>query len=177
MNDLLNKIQSLRQQVGGDYIKPDPIRVATFCIDLKSTPHAMDYLQVSRGINLETIEHFKLGYDKTKDAISIPIYKRGELINIKYRLLAEDAKIKYVQEKGAEVWLFNEDGIDKGQAKGGVLIVEGEKTVMGFGSNYSTVSPEFISLTTMTNQEKELASTLLKELEQKNLLRYSIQMK
>ncbi len=120
------KITSMREQVGGSYLKPDPSKVIDFCKDLKSTPFAMDYLQITRGINLETIENFNLGYDKERNAISIPIYKRGELINIKYRLLDKDSKIKYVQEKGCEVWLFNEDGIDKGKAKGGVLIVEGE---------------------------------------------------
>lgn len=123
---IAERIQSLRQEVGGNFIKPSPERIITFCKDLKDTPHAMDYLQVSRGINLETIEHFNLGYDKDKDAISIPIYKRGELINIKYRLLGEEVKMKYVQEKGSERWLFNEDGIAKGQAKGGILITEGE---------------------------------------------------
>lgn len=136
-----DKIQSLREEVGGTYTKPSPEKVVIFCSDLKVTPHAMDYLQVSRGINLETIEHFKLGYDLTKNAISIPIYKRGELINIKYRLLEDfvSEKLekegitipkskypKYIQEKNSERWLFNEDGIGKGQEKGGILITEGE---------------------------------------------------
>lgn len=143
MENIKEKILSLRQEVGATYIKPDPLRVEAFCEALHITPHAMDYLQVTRGFAPETIQNFKLGYDKSKNAISIPIYKRGELINIRYRLL-EDQVIKdlekdgiiitkaktkiqkYVQERGAELWLFNEDGIAKGQEKGGILIVEGE---------------------------------------------------
>ena len=96
----------------------------------------MDYLRITRGLNNETIEHFNLGFDKDKNAISIPIYKRGELVNIRYRFIFDEIDIalkhkgikpnKYTQEKGCEVWLYNEDGIDKGMAKGGVLVVEGE---------------------------------------------------
>ena len=158
MLNIHEKIQSIREGVGGTYTRPDPQKVITYCADLKQTPHALDYLQITRAINLETIEHFKLGYDKGRNAISIPIYKRGELINIKYRLLdnvvadkllkegiiiPKSDKPKYLNEKNAEVWLFNEEGIDKGQAKGGILITEGEFDCMsawqaGFKN---TVSP------------------------------------
>lgn len=120
------KIQSLKDTVGGSYIKPSTERITQLCQDLTLTPHALDYLQITRGLNPETITNFKLGYDKEKDAISIPVYKRNELVNIRYRYLNPEAKAKYTQEKGCEVWLYNEDGIAKGQAKGGVLIVEGE---------------------------------------------------
>ena len=124
------RIQSLRDTMGGNYIKPSADRMVLMCKDLKNTPHAMDYLQVKRGLNPETIEHFNLGYDKEKDAISIPVFKRGELINIRYRMLNPEAKQKYLQERGAEVWLYNDEGIDKAQARGGVLIVEGEIDLM-----------------------------------------------
>lgn len=126
MTPLHEKILSLKDSVGGSYTKPDHARVAQMQEDLKNSPKALDYLQITRGLNPETIANFKLGYDKEKDAISIPVYKRGELINLRYRYLNPEAKAKYTQEKGCEVWLYNEDGIAKGQAKGGVLIVEGE---------------------------------------------------
>ena len=124
------KIQSLRDTVGCNYIKPSLDRLEILSNDLKNNSSALDYLHITRGLNNETIEHFKLGYDKEKDAISIPVFKRGELINIRYRMLNKEAKSKYTQEKGCEVWLYNEDGISKAQSKGGILIVEGEIDLM-----------------------------------------------
>lgn len=130
-NNLLeSKIQSMRDTMGGSYLKPSVEKVEKFCEDLKNTPHALDYLTITRGINNQTIENFRLGYDKDKDAISIPVYKRGELINIRYRFINPEGKQKYTQEKGCEVWIYNEDGIDKAQEKGAVLVVEGEFDLM-----------------------------------------------
>lgn len=130
MSPLAEKIQSIKQTLNGAYEKPNQSKVDEFCSDLVATPHALDYLNITRGINKETIENFKLGYDKEKDAISIPVYKRGELINIRYRFINPEGKQKYTQEKGCEVWIYNEDGIAKGQSKGGVLITEGEFDLM-----------------------------------------------
>lgn len=121
------RITSFGDTVGGVYLKPAPERITSLVADLKDNSRAMDYLQVTRGFSPDTIENFKLGYDKEKDAIAIPVYKRGELINIRYRYLEPKANgSKYTQEKGCEVWLYNEDGIAIGQEKKGVLIVEGE---------------------------------------------------
>lgn len=123
---LESKIQSIKDSLNVTYVKPEQNLVNKYCENLNSNSSALDYLQINRGLNNETIEHFKLGYDPDRNAITIPIYKRGELINIRYRHLDENAKAKYSQEKGCEVWIYNEDGISKGQAKGGLLIVEGE---------------------------------------------------
>lgn len=126
MDDIGSKIKSIRDNLNVSYIKPDPKLLETYRLSLLETPSAIDYLKITRGLNQATIDNFQLGYDKDRDAISIPIFKRGELINIKYRHLNPDSKAKYSQEKGCEVWIYNEDGIAKGQAKGGVLITEGE---------------------------------------------------
>lgn len=118
-------IQSLRQQLNVTYAKPDPSRVDILINNLKNNQIALNYLKITRGFTDETIKHFKLGYSKDKDAISIPVFKNNELINIKYRLL-NSKTIKYIQEKDCEIWLFNEEGIDIGKKKGGVMITEGE---------------------------------------------------
>ncbi len=123
---LEGRIQSIKETLNGSYVKPDPSLVNKFREQLAASPTAMDYLQITRGLNTETLENFKIGYDKERDAITIPVYKRGELINIRYRHLNPKATAKYTQEKGCEIWIYNEDGITKGQAKGGVLITEGE---------------------------------------------------
>ncbi len=143
--NLGEKIQSIRDSFQASYVKPNVGLLDTYRANLASSPVALDYLHIKRGINAETIENFKLGYDKERNAISIPIFKRGELVNIKYRHLDEKAPAKYTQEKGCEVWVFNEDGISRGLSKGGVLIVEGEFDCMsawqaGFRNTISPAS-------------------------------------
>lgn len=126
MTDLQSKILSIKDTLQTNYVKPSPDTVSKYRQCLLDNPTAMDYLQITRGLNSQTLENFNIGYCPEKDAITIPIYKRGELINIRYRHLNPNAPAKYTQEKGAEVWLFNEDGIAKGQKKKAVLVVEGE---------------------------------------------------
>lgn len=126
MGSLGEKIISMRESFQTSYVKPSPDLNDKYRESLATSNFALDYLHITRGLTAETVSNFNLGYDLERNAITIPIYKRGELINIRYRHLDENAKAKYTQEKGCEVWLFNEDGITRGQTKGGLLIVEGE---------------------------------------------------
>lgn len=126
---LSERILSIREQVGAVYARPDPQKLTKFVADLVTNEEAMNYLEVERGLSKETIEHFKLGYDEQRNAIAIPIFKRGDLINFKYRFLKPE-KMRYSSERNAETWIYNEDGISKGLAKGGILIVEGEFDLM-----------------------------------------------
>ena len=128
--NLADKITSIRQSYDIAYVKPSVEKLEGFIKALKETPEAIDYLRIKRGLSEDTITHFNLGYDVERHAIAIPVYKRGELINIRYRLIDPQDKSKYTQEKGAEVWMYNEDGISKGQDKKGILIVEGEFDLM-----------------------------------------------
>ena len=122
-------IKSIRETLNVDYVKPDESKVDKFITDLQENQKALDYLKYERGFNEETIKHFKLGYDVKRDAISIPVYKNRELVNIKYRLL-NSKKQKYSSERDAENWIYNEKGIDHGKAKGTILVVEGEFDLM-----------------------------------------------
>lgn len=124
MTDLRNKIQSLQQTLKVDYTKPDVTRLETMVEKLRGSP-GWDYLTKVRGINEETIAHFKLGYDSKKNAIAIPHFKNGELINIKYRFL-EPKDIRYTSEPNAEQWLFHDEGIEVALSKGAIFIAEGE---------------------------------------------------
>lgn len=126
---ITEQIKSVRETVGRDYIKPDPSKLDRLIANLWESDVGLDYLRKMRGLSDETIQHFKLGYDVDRHAIAIPIFKRGEVVNIKYRFLEPD-KMKYTSERGAETWLYNEDGIQVGMSKGGVLIVEGEFDLM-----------------------------------------------
>lgn len=122
------RIASIKDTLQVTYVKPSPDTVSKYRSCLNDTPHALDYLHITRGFNTQTLDNFKIGYDPVRNAISIPVYKRGELVNIRYRHLDPNAPAKYTQEKGCEVWLYNEDGIEEGKkkGKGGVLVVEGE---------------------------------------------------
>lgn len=117
-------IKTLRESVGKDYTRPDPKKLDVFIEDLYNTKEALEYLE-GRGFTRETMEHFKLGYDSSKDAIAIPIFKQGELINIKYRFI-KPKDLRYTSERNAETWLFNDQGLEEAKKLKGVLVVEGE---------------------------------------------------
>lgn len=126
--DIKNKIQSLQQTIGAAYTKPDPRRLDEMIANLRGSP-GWKYLTKERGLNEETITHFKLGYDAGKDAIAIPHFKNGELINIKYRFL-NPRDIRYICEPNGEPWLFNDDALLVANEKGAVAIAEGEMDCM-----------------------------------------------
>lgn len=133
MNNYRAKIQSLQQAVGVEYTRPDPAKLEEMERRLRGSPEhgvqrhevAWEYLTVQRGLLKETIEHFRLGYCETKDAVAIPHFKNGELINIKYRFL-NPRDIRYTSEPNAEQWLFHDEGLIVGLDKGAVFIAEGE---------------------------------------------------
>jgi len=137
MQNIRDKIKSLRDTVGVEYKRPDPEKLDKMIEELfglkEVNGNAWEYLVVERGLDEETIKHFRLGYDGERKAIAIPIFKKIEgeevLVNIKYRFLDPD-KNKYTSEGGAETWIYNEDGIQHGIDKKSILIVEGEFDLM-----------------------------------------------
>lgn len=122
--NLTEKIRSIKDVVGHEFTRPDPTKLE----QLKLTKEANEYLH-GRGITDETISHFQLGYDPVRNAISIPIFKEGELVNIKYRFL-EPENIKYSSERNAETWIYNEEGIQQGLKQEHLVVVEGEFDAM-----------------------------------------------
>lgn len=118
------KIQSLQQSLNVEYSKPKPSRLDKMVEQLEDSP-AWDYLTKERGLTKETIEYFRLGYDEQKDAVAIPHFKGGTLINIKYRFL-NPKDIRYTSEPNAEQWLFHDAGIEVAVKKQAIAIAEGE---------------------------------------------------
>lgn len=123
MSDLQSKIQSFRQTFSGGYRKPEPSLVEEYSGNLELHKDAWKYLTQERKFTPEQIAKFKLGYDPKRNAISIPVYRGDDLVNIRYRHLDPNAPSKYTQEGGCEVWLYNDSAIDPKKA---LLIVEGE---------------------------------------------------
>lgn len=127
--DFKTKIQSMQQVAGVDYTRPDPQKLEKMVADLRASP-AWKYLTEERGLNEETIDYFGLGYDKQKNAVAIPHFKDGELINIKYRFL-NPKDIRYTSEPNAEQWVYHDVGFKEAEDRGkkgktGIAIAEGE---------------------------------------------------
>lgn len=122
--DLKDKIQSLQQTLKVEYKRPDYKKFERMESSVRGSP-AWDYLTKERGFNEETIANFRLGYDSKRNAVAIPHFKEGELINIKYRFL-EPKDTRYTSEFGAEPWVYNDNGFVVGKDKGAVAIAEGE---------------------------------------------------
>lgn len=122
--ELKTKIQSLQQTLSVSYTRPDFEKLEKMIHSLRDSP-GWAYLTEERKLNEETIEHFMYGYDEKKNAIAIPFFKDGELINIKYRFL-EPKDSKYINEANAEPWLYNDDALEVAREKGAVAIAEGE---------------------------------------------------
>ncbi len=110
-----------------DFVRPSQEKLELFKKQLFENQDAIDYLKIERGLAEDTIKYFNLGYDSERNAIAIPNFKNGELINIMYRhLVVEGKQSKYSQEKDGEVWVYNDKAIDLGLKKGAVLVVEGQ---------------------------------------------------
>lgn len=124
-----DKIKSIREALAGGYRTPEPQENEAYRQGLRENRTAVEYLE-SRGISSDTADHFQLGYSSTKHAITIPVFKDGKVINIRYRHLDPKAPQRYTQERGCEVWLYNEAGLTEEKSKRGVLIVEGEFDLM-----------------------------------------------
>lgn len=126
MENITDKIKSIRETVGHNYVKPSIETLDRYFTALhdSSHPHALTYLRDTRGLSIETITHFQLGYDEVRNAIAIPLFKKGVLINFKYRLLS--GELRYTSESGCEHWMFNEGAMTVAKEKGAILIVEGE---------------------------------------------------
>lgn len=126
--ELKQRIQSIRQTLNVSYTKPDVSKYEMMVASLRDSP-AWNYLTEERGFSEETLSHFGIGYDSKRNAVAIPHFKNGELINIKYRLL-EPKDTRYTSEPNAEPWCFNDAGIEVGRSKGAVAITEGEFDTM-----------------------------------------------
>lgn len=126
----MDKIQSIRTTLGGKYDKPKTEDMVMFRNQLEENPHAKDYLRISRNLSDETIKHFLIGYDYYRNQIAVPEIKNGVMVNIAYRLLDKDVKVKWVKEKGCENWIFNEQALDRAKKNQSILIVSNQFDAM-----------------------------------------------
>ncbi len=96
--------------------------------DLLENPAALAHLTDERGFTPETIRRFKLGF---KDgAITIPHFREGLCLNIKYRYIKPTGDKKYFREEGYPSILFNLDNAKKYPS--GVILTEGELDAIAY---------------------------------------------
>lgn len=123
-NDLDNpEFTSFQKVMGRKEYKPvDGDMAEKYHQALLKNQTAFDYL-ISRGIRLETIKHFKLGYMQGDKGgwIAIPYYEGDTLINFKFRTMPPEKKFKRL--KDAKSALFNQNCISGAKE---IIITEGE---------------------------------------------------
>lgn len=113
-----NESSFVPQHKKNTYTKPD--------VSLeKPKSEVIKYLN-KRGFSDKTIEFFKIG--EKNEAVAIPYYKDGKLVNVKYRPIEKKKDIW--TEKNPEPTLFNRDNIDMSAKT--LLICEGEYDCMAF---------------------------------------------
>ena len=126
----MEKIQSLRTTFGTEYDKPNLNDLVMFRKQLLESTQALDYLHIQRNLSDETIKVFMLGFDYYRNNIAIPELKGRDVINVAYRSLDKDAKIKYFKQKGCENWIFNDRAFEIAKEKQGILVVSNQFDAM-----------------------------------------------
>ncbi len=118
-----------------------------------------DYLTITRGIKIDAIKHFKLGW--TGQSISIPYFEKEKVVNIRFRKNPFDKndKIKKMYNTpGGKMILFNSNVIEKHKT---LVITEGELDAI---SLYQEGWENVISVSCGANTfKKEWAETLKKQ--------------
>lgn len=126
----MNQITSIGNTIGYKYTLPSQSDMTMYLMQLKESPIAMDYLRIQKNLSEETISHFRIGYDAYRNQIAIPEMKNKELVNIAYRSLDSDAKVRYVKERGCENWLFNENAFEIAKKNQSILVVSNQFDAM-----------------------------------------------
>lgn len=90
LGDLMSSIDSLATPRVEPKTYPD-----TWLDRFKLTPEANKYLR-SRGLSKQTIADFRLGWNESKQAITIPLHNRlGECVGVNQRFMFGDVKYRY----------------------------------------------------------------------------------
>lgn len=116
-------------------------------------PIALAYVTETRGISLEAIDHFKIGFEVDQSGgkwLTIPHFVKGKLLNIKSRSLPPAGKT-FRRVQGCPSILFNADVLESAEV---IFITEGEidaitlydqgiKNVVGVTAGAGSFLPEW----------------------------------
>lgn len=142
----VSELLAVERVAGG--VSEDLIR--EYCKALEQDGITIDWL-LARGITKDGARRFRLGLmrDGMKSWLSIPYYKGGKPVNIKFRSLPPQEKAFKVLE-GHETPLYNVDILDckktvfvtEGELDTVVLVQQGYENVVSVPLGASTFSPE-----------------------------------
>lgn len=86
-------------------------------------PECLNYLIDVRKFNLETIDHFKIGYDHEKKVYTYPCIINNQIKHFRYK---NKDKAYHLKNNSGGYWFFNEDTLKDDD----IMFVEGEHDVM-----------------------------------------------
>ena len=106
---------------------PDSDELETLRRALRDNPDALDYLENKRGLTIETIDNFNLGFSTRKKRITIPVFDQaGKLINIRcYSLKSENKMISWGSGLG-KATIYGLRNLDRYDPDKDLIICEGE---------------------------------------------------
>ncbi len=82
-------------------------------------PEALEYLTGERGLTLETIKRYRLGWDSDARALTLPVHDAaGQLVNLRRRRLGRGEPFRGLRGRGSQLY--------PDLPPGGVLLVAGE---------------------------------------------------
>lgn len=100
-----------------EYKKPEPKAVP---VKSDLPDNVVKFIE-ARGIPMDVVARNRLFYDQEKNALCFPYYVAGELLNVKYRGIAEK---KFFMTKGAKLTFYGLDDLKPDDEE--LIIVEGE---------------------------------------------------
>jgi archaellum biogenesis ATPase FlaH/5S rRNA maturation endonuclease (ribonuclease M5) len=84
---------------------------------------ALIFLRKTRGLKLETLQNFHIGYNERMHEVAMPIFKDSELIDYKFRKISEKG---FRRVSGGATWAFNDKAFETSKEDGYIVITEGE---------------------------------------------------
>lgn len=136
------------------YKKPDQQKAIKYHQALLKDSEALEFLKEDKGITRESVERFKLGlcHENGIGWLTTPHFKKGDLINIKFRSLPPAEKT-FKRIAGCRSILFNVDAlqeykekihITEGESDAIALVQAGVENVVGGTTGAGSFDPEWI---------------------------------
>ncbi len=112
-----------------EYVVDNSLNIDSIAIDYDKDAYLLDTL-IERGLSLDTLKYFEVGYSKEKNRVVIPVRSASyELVGFIGRATLDSQQPRYLYNKGFRRadYLFN---LQNAKAHGDVIIVEGSIDAM-----------------------------------------------
>jgi len=112
-----------------EYVVDNSLNIDSIAIDYDKDAYLLDTL-IERGLSLDTLKYFEVGYSKEKNRVVIPVRSASyELVGFIGRATLDSQQPRYLYNKGfgRADYLFN---LQNAKAHGDVIIVEGSIDAM-----------------------------------------------